>query len=735
MGVLDFLRWRALPQPIERRDALGQMPVMWQVGKPSMPERDPGVYDRDAYRKNALVFACTNEIAYSVALAPIRVYQEDDQQPRELPTHGMRRLLKRPNPIMGESRFMSFVAMVMATSGICVIEKRRAKSGGPVELWPLRTDWLYPIPRSNAAPDWEYRIPGYRRDSGAWDGRHSANGYPVLEAANTIPITWADRPDGYPMGIGPLEVLIREWGLLNTMQDFLQGYFDNAAMPRWGLKLNKDLGKGDQARAAADLIREMWAGRFMGYRGRDMRDIPLIETAEPIRLDDNMDDLALIDLRNVSEIAICQAFGVPGFVVGQSFAQEHSTYSNYAEANQAFFERTINRLWTRIDDALTLGLLPDFVDKPRDSPIFLQFDTSTVPAFQEDITAKRDHFLRAATSGLIKREQYKQAVGLPVEDGDDVYLIPFNVSEVPANGSAPQRATQRATGASVEVWDQAHPTRALPSGAFDSRGRVVPEVRERIQTRAVGRYDATARLFAPRIMLFFREQGRRVVARAERANRPPDFSGRTRPLRVQHRDVADVLDDAFWMSEDDELRAVLEQLWNSMGQQAVDDVSGLLQLGDNALTWDIANPWVQEVQSLLGQRITGINQTTRTQLADIITSSLDEGVSIPDLTERISGLFEETYKNRAENISRTESMVAYNEASVKGYEESGVVSQVELLDNPSHDTDPSPIDGLTCAGRNGKLVALGDARKHIAAEHPRGSLALSPVLSTPLGEI
>lgn len=720
MGLIDFLMFRNLPAAkIEQRASLVEVVPAWREGKATYPDTDPGVYDRDAYRKQALIFRCVSMIANSVAEAPLRVMQEAEPEPRELPTHRMRRLITRPNPRMGESRFMSLVTMTLATSGFCVVQKVRSEAGIPVELWPLRSDLLYPMPRSHRAPDWEYRVKRVTPEE--WDGPISDNGFPVIEGRNAIVITWADRPDQAPTGIGPLEIALREWGLLNDLQDFLKSYIASGVMPRWGLKITKEggLGKGEPARAAAELIREMWAGRFMGMNRRDPRDVPLLETVEPVRLDDSLEDMALVGLRNVSELAICQAFGIHPTMVAQYFGLEHSTYSNAETYKQSYYEETIVPLWSRIDDALTFGLLADIEPDPS---IFIQFDTDDIAALQEDINAKRDHYLRALQAGAITRADYKRTIGIPAdEQADNVYLLPFNVVEVPAGTNAPVRGSERVTGASVEVWDQEHGTRALPSGSFDSRGQVVPEVRERLQTRAIGRYNSAAKAFSPKLMLFFRAQGRRVVAA---------LNERSTAAAPETRDIADVLTALDWDYEDAELRAVLEQLWSALGETATADVAGLL--GTDALVWDLANPWVQEVLEHVGQRVTMVNQTTKDDIARIVTSALDEGVSIPELADRLRGQFEETYRGRSETIARTESMNAYSEASVRGYEESGVVSEVEFLDNPNHTTDPGS-DGLTCSQRNGLVVPLDRARFHIAGEHINGTMSVAPVIR--LGEV
>jgi hypothetical protein len=62
------------------------------------------------------------------------------------------------------------------------------------------------------------------------------------------------------------------------------------------------------------------------------------------------------------------------------------------------------------------------------------------------------------------------------------------------------------------------------------------------------------------------------------------------------------------------------------------------------------------------------------------------------------------------------------------------VLSVECLDNPNHTEGYGASDGLSCAERNGTITELDAADIHIFAEHPNGTLAISPVLVTPLGE-
>jgi hypothetical protein len=75
--------------------------------------------------------------------------------------------------------------------------------------------------------------------------------------------------------------------------------------------------------------------------------------------------------------------------------------------------------------------------------------------------------------------------------------------------------------------------------------------------------------------------------------------------------------------------------------------------------------------------------------------------------------------------------VAMNTASTMAYQSSGVVTHALLHDNPAHTESYGASDGLSCADRNQLIVPLSLVSRHIAAEHPRGTLAVSAYIAPP----
>jgi HK97 family phage portal protein len=654
---------------LQTRDTVAASYPTFQLGKAVWPERDPFTYQQEALRKIALIFRCVGVTANAVAAAPIRVYAEnEDGETTTLPRHPMRQLMQRPNPRMRETRFVAFVAMTMAVSGFCVVEKVRSASGRVVELYPLRSDWVRPVPRSASRVDWEYRIPGYATP---W----------LLDNDDVIVFPYSDRPDGSPTGIGPLEAALREFGLLNVMTDFLKAFFDGGAMPVYALvPRGADNGLGGRkamTQAEADYVKAKWVSKYGGlHRAIEPAILDGIEDVKQLSFDFNQ--LAYTDLRDLADAAICQAFGVSPMLVDAMVGMKHSTYSNKQEARQGFYEDTITPLWARLDDILTLGLLPEFETRPG---ISMEFDTSRIPALQEDRNAKATWLVQGTLGGAISVHTLHRELNLPPPDGADYFLT---------------------------TPDPVAALRSLPTSSETRMARLVPETRERIVTRNRDDIERLGNRGESALREFFREQAERIL--------PFILDGG--------------VDAVDWDREADLLRRVLATIHQEAGAEAFKAASNDLLV---IIDWNLANPRVSAVLNDLAGRIVDISDTTRDDVRRIVGQALDEGVTLDELASRLRGQFVETYRGRSMAIARTESMVAYGKASRLAYEESGVVAAVELADNPRHTEGYGASDGLTCAQRDGLIVPLDKADRHIEAEHPNGSLALIPVLRDALG--
>lgn len=710
---VDRLRanYRAANQP---SSAMGSTIIPWQADRPQWMRPSIERFDRDAYRKVGLSFRCIQYLANATGSAPIRVYDPASDEADD--SHPLRELLVRPNPGMGEGRFLSFLAMVMAVAGYVVVEKERDLAGNAIGLWPLRSDWLRVIPRQHAQPDWEYRVPGWEEPF-------------LLPAEDAIPITFADTPDGSPLGIGPTEVMLREAQISSALTDFLKAFMDRGALPLYAI-IPQDEGPGAAQwgkQETRDAVMDAWQARYGQGLTSAVRPLPLVgvKDVKPIGLDFN--ELAYPELNNLTDARICSAYGVPPVLVGAQVGLDRSTYNNNTEMRKSFYEDTMTYLWARIDDAFTRHLLPEFETRPGWD---IRFDTSEVEALQDNENELWQRSTAALSAGGISTHTYQRLIG---EDphGPDVIYQPFNVIPLPVTTG--RRARGQVTGTVREGEFQVLPIRPMlaegtrmPRFVFRDGRRYVNlaamtagewQQRSAIQTTNRNSIDALAAIIEPHLAAFFPAQRDRVLAQLNL--RAGDGAPQVRFAEAVN-----------WANEDDLLLRLFAQWWDDASELARQNASSLLGID---IDWNVVNPYVADVQGVLGDRIAGINLSTRIDIEDRLTDLMGKGTTPQEMAESITGLFDETYANRSLTIARTESMMGYGTASMLAYEASGVVQRAQLMDNPKHDTDPGS-DGLTCAERNGLVVPLHAVQRHLSAEHPNGTLSIAPVIA-PLGEV
>jgi HK97 family phage portal protein len=701
------------PAPVdlaESREALGLRPIAYHVGRPRWPEPSAAAYAEQAYAKVAVVYACVSVRARALSAASVRVYRDEAGEAVEQPEHRLRQLLRAPNPYMSEAEFLAAVSVIADVTNLCVVEKERDGAGRVVGLYPLRTDWIRPVPRDQAAPDWEYRIPG----------RAPA----LLPARDAIVYAVGPSPTLPYGGFGPMNVVFREAAIDNAMTDFLKAFFDAGAVPLIGL-VPREASRMDVQDAEA--MRERYRQARLGGEPLVLASIEDVK-----RLGFDLNELAYVELREHTETTILSAFGVPGVLVGLGEAATNDTYSNVVNYQRTFYRNTIAPQWARLDGALTRSLVPEF----GDPALSLEFDTSQIEALQDDPTAENEQHLRLWQLQGISRDEVRQRFGYPPVGGPvgaGLYDPLAGAGVLPESGpSAGEEGRATAEGlvsGARSLLPRLNGHAALAEGR--AYARLAPERRAGVADRSRRAMAALARRWAPRFARFWEEQGERLAAELAGGGRvrssPPSPPSPLVPLVAETRQG----DELDWAEEERLLAALLRRFHLEAVATAYAVAAGAVEA---SVGFDVASAEVQRLLARLATRIVGITETTREDVRRVAGEALGEGASAEELAGRLRTLFAETYRGRATTVARTESQVAYNLGSAQAYAESGEVDRVELADNPLHPEDYGASDGLSCAERDGLIVALSAVARHVAAEHPNGSLAIIPLLSVPLGE-
>lgn len=667
----------------------------------------------DGYRKNAVAYACIRLHATAVAEASLRVYAEKTDRP--IDNHPVRKLLERPNPYMTEFEFWELTVTNLDICGRAPWWVERSRMGEALQLWPLRPDRCEPVygdPKKGEPilKGWRYSVDGTE----AWD----------LPPTDVLFFNLTDPGDdsgGMIGGLGPLQVLAREVDTDNEATSFVYNVLRNAAMPGTVISTKAKLNKDE-----ADRLRENFKARYGAIHRGEPAVMDADSTITPIG--HSMSDLEFPDLRNVSESRIAAAIGVPAILAGLKVGLDRSTFSNVQEARRYFAETTCSITWRRLSDQINLQL-GDLKQGVIGTGQVARFDTAAVTALEPVRVERAQRMLDGLRAGSVMVDDHRVALGLdPLPDKKgQVFLRSITITEVrledmgkpPLPIKPPETPDPNEPGGQgdaieppgeppVEQLDPpaAPPKKTKKATKAAAPAQPKPRDMERRQNAVV---KGAVVKYSPMLQAAFVAQGERVAARL--------LHDDTKALwaRAQRKDFGDHL-----VEQDDsqEVDGLLTQLHTDVVATAATDAGALLGLGSG---WTLNAVTQQSVMTKLARLIVGIDETTRADVARLVTSGLDAGKTLQEIAADLKGLYEETYVGRSDTIARTESGYAYNWGSLASYGASGMVDEVEVYDG---DVD------LACAEADGATWTTQEAADN-PMEHPNCTRGFSPIVKWP----
>lgn len=167
-------------------------------------------------------------------------------------------------------------------------------------------------------------------------------------------------------------------------------------------------------------------------------------------------------------------------------------------------------------------------------------------------------------------------------------------------------------------------------------------------------------------------------------------------LRVAEPSASQLFDRTFWESE-------TETLAREMYSQ-VASVSGAVQATATGGDFALQDAWVQKLIRGRAQQLSPqVSGTTYDGIKDALAKGAQEGEGIPELADRIRGLFDQTYAARAETVARTEVVSAYNGVAHGFALESEEVAGLEWIATLDSRTR------LSHAAMDGTIIRKGEA--------------------------
>ncbi|TRO96521.1 phage portal protein [Glycocaulis profundi] len=310
-------RWLGL-----ERKAAGRVVAMNWAPRAGWTARDYGALAREGYGRNAVAHRCVRLIAEAAAAAPLVADGEGRAG------EAMRGLLARPNPDQTGCELMEMFHGHLQVAGNAYLELAEGMEG-PAAIFALRPDRVRVLPGPRGWADgWEYRSGETRRVL----HRDRATGRsPVLHMRLFNP-----SDDHY--GLPPLEAAGRAVDVHNAGGAWAKALLDNAARPSGALVVTgRD---GGEARLSEDQFDRLKAELETLHSGA-------ANAGRPLLLEGGLDwkpmsltpaEMDFIEARREAAREIALAFGVPPMLLG---LPGDNTYSNYREANHAFYRQTV----------------------------------------------------------------------------------------------------------------------------------------------------------------------------------------------------------------------------------------------------------------------------------------------------------------------------------------------------------------------------------------------------------
>lgn len=373
--------------PARKASAARAVIAFNRLGAPAWTPRNYAALARQGYERNVIAYRCVRLTAEAAASAPLGVAEGG----RPMTEHPLLSLLTRPNPEQsGAELFESFYGFLQ-TAGNAYLEAV-SLDDAPRELYALRPDRMKARMGRAGWPD-AYEYAAGERKVVFRQAQDGAAVSPILHLK-------LFHPSNDYYGLSPLEAAAASVDLHNAASAWNKSLLDNAARPSGALVYK---GPEGAENLNAEQFERLKSELEDAYQGS-------VNAGRPLVLDGGLEwrsmslspaDMDFIEAKHAAAREIALAFGVPPMLLG---IPGDNTYSNYREANLAFWKQTVLPLVKKTAAALSRWFAPVY---PHASIVCRVGEI-------EALSAERDALWdRVARAAFLSDEEKRSLLGLP----------------------------------------------------------------------------------------------------------------------------------------------------------------------------------------------------------------------------------------------------------------------------------------------------------------------------------
>ena len=385
--VFDFLKRGAPEMPETKASATG--PVVASVsgvGRVAWSPRDTVTLTRVGFIGNPVGFRSVKLIAEAAAALPL-VMQDAEAR---YDAHPLLSVISRPNPAQGRAELFEALYAQLLLSGNAYLEAVGDWGAVPQELHVLRSDRMNLVPGADGWPiAYEYAVGGRKHRFDVIDGHSSICHIKTFHPAD----------DHY--GLSPIQAAATAIDVHNSASRWSKSLLDNAARPSGAIVYK---GVDGQASMGADQYDRLLSEMESHHQGAR-------NAGRPMLLEGGLDwkpmgfspsDMEFQKTKEAAGREIALAFGVPPMLLG---IPGDMTYSNYQEANRAFYRLTVLPMVSKVTAAIG-----HWLSERTGEAIELKPDLDQVSALSSERDAQWN---RVASADFLTPEEKRAMLGLP----------------------------------------------------------------------------------------------------------------------------------------------------------------------------------------------------------------------------------------------------------------------------------------------------------------------------------
>jgi HK97 family phage portal protein len=431
MKLTDWL-FGSAPQPLE----LKADPIKAKIDLPQAPPIDVSTLSLGRYAtRSEVVYACIEKKA-QVACDPELIVQTKTSKGdwERVEDHPALFTLRDPNPHDdGESFLRTWIASENI-AGTFYAEIVRNGAGQPVQLYPLRSDCIFPQYVRGSKGDvldyYAYRI----------------NGYEARYKPEELLIHRRHGLGSMYSGLSPLAVALKSVDADIAATEYVRDFFNNDGTPAGILKITGRNLSDDEAQR----IQQKWKSNY-SRNGKNRGGIAVLdERVDYETVGARLNELDSESLTSIDETRICMAFGVPPVLIGAYVGLRNvNQKASFKGAMEEFWMNTMSPEMKAIRNFLTRKYLPFFEDEAKIKAGKIRFfwDISNVDALQEDVDAIHDRIALGYKTGFYKLDEARAKVGLdpvgPELGGEEFYKPTPSIQSPDEEGEEDEKLVEK----------------------------------------------------------------------------------------------------------------------------------------------------------------------------------------------------------------------------------------------------------------------------------------------------